>query len=105
MTAPASARVTTSVPAGDAVQLRPLGRIAVVALTLPGLAVASLSDFGLLWFVPYAGAGAVLAIRRPRTSIGWLLLALAWALAFAGIGTVDPSTLPVDAVPALPDIA
>ena len=62
----------------------------IVALGLP-LAVAS--GLGLLWFVPFAGVGAVVAIRRPGTSIGWLLLALAWA---HGLASFDPgATVPL----------
>jgi len=50
--------------------------------------VGAPSGFGVFWFVPYAGVGALLAIRRPRTSIGWILLGIGWCLAMATI-TVD----------------
>jgi hypothetical protein len=65
-------------------ELGRLGRIAVIAIVIAGALVAALvtpSGFGLVWFIPFAGIGALLAIRRPRTSIGWILLALAWLLA------------------------
>jgi hypothetical protein len=65
-------------------QQRPLGRAAsgVVLLLAVAAAVVGLpSGFGLLWAVPYGGVGALVAIRRPRTSIGWLLIAFAWAFA------------------------
>ena len=70
---------------------RPLGlagRLAVGAIVVAGMIVGAPSGFGVFWFVPYAGVGALLAIRRPRTSIGWILLGIGWCLAMATI-TVD----------------
>jgi hypothetical protein len=43
----------------------------------------------LAGFVPYAGVGTILAVRRPRNPIGWLLLAIGWTFAV--------SFLPIDA--------
>jgi hypothetical protein len=74
----------------------PLGRparVALAALMIAGAVVAAPSGIGLVWFVPYAGVGTLLAIRRPGTSIGWLLLALSWGIALV--------MTPVDATPAL----
>jgi hypothetical protein len=76
----------------------PLGRharLALGALFIAGALVAAPSGIGLVWFVPYAGVGTLLAIRRPGTSIGWLLLALSWGMALV--------MTPVDATPALFD--
>jgi hypothetical protein len=67
------------------------GRAGVLLLDLAGLPIAVISGFGLLWYLPNAAVGTLLAIRRPRTSIGWLLLALAWV-------TVG-SAFPLDATP------
>lgn len=71
--------------------IRPLGvagRIAVLGLVILGAVVAAPSGIWLLMFVPYAAVGALLVIRRPRTSIGWLLLGLAWSFAVVTV-TVD----------------
>jgi hypothetical protein len=60
------------------------GRIAVVVLVLIGGFVGAGTQLGLIWlpiYVPFAAVGALLAIRRPRTSIGWLLLAQGWMFA------------------------
>ena len=53
--------------------------IILLAVVAAGFVVATSSGFALLWFVPYAGVGALLAIRRPQTSIGWLLLGLSFS--------------------------
>jgi hypothetical protein len=58
------------------------GRVAVVGLVAAGAFVGAGS--GLIWlvpFIPFAGVGALLAIRRPRTSIGWILIGLGWSFA------------------------
>lgn len=63
---------------------RPLGlvgRIAVLGLVVLGAIVATPSGMGLLLFLPYAAVGGILMVRRPRTSIGWLLLGMAWSFA------------------------
>jgi hypothetical protein len=65
---------------------RPLGwpgRIAVIALVVPALLVGLTSGYGVLAVAPYGFVGVFLAIRRPRNSVGWLLLALGWAFGFA----------------------
>jgi hypothetical protein len=63
---------------------RQLGRVAsgvVWLVVAAAVVVGAPSGFGLLWAIPYGGVGAVLAIRRPSSSIGWLLIAFAWAFA------------------------
>jgi hypothetical protein len=52
------------------------GRLALVGLVIGGAIVGVTSPTGPtgLEFIPYAGIGALLVIRRPRTSIGWILL-------------------------------
>lgn len=63
-------------------------RLAAI-LALPAAAaaivVAAMSGFALVPVVPSAGVGALLAIRRPRMSIGWLLLVMAWLYALATV--------------------
>jgi hypothetical protein len=59
------------------------GRLVLAGLLLAGLVVSIPSGFGVLWFVPYAGVGTLLVIRRPRTSIGWILIGIGWCLAIA----------------------
>ena len=63
------------------------GQFAVVALVVAGAVIANAdpTKLGLLWYIPFAAVGALLVIRRPRTSIGWILLALSWAHAIVTI--------------------
>ena len=68
------------------------GRIAVVAVAVLAVAVGLTSGGGLLESAPYGIVGGVLAIRRPRNAVGWLLLAGAWTFAL--------SSVPVPATPA-----
>lgn len=63
-------------------------RLVLGALLLVGAIVAAPSGIGLVWYVPYAGVGTILAIRRPGTSIGWILIALSWGMAIV-MATVD----------------
>jgi hypothetical protein len=60
------------------------GQVAVAIVVLAGAFVGTGSQLGPVWlliYVPFAGVGALLAIRRPQTSIGWLLLAQGWMFA------------------------
>jgi hypothetical protein len=68
--------------------LRGTLRIALATSLLAGTVLATSSWFGLLWFVPYASVGTLLAARRPRNVIGWLLLAVGWCFAIT-VTTVD----------------
>jgi hypothetical protein len=65
------------------------GRILLTLLFAGGLYVALPSALGLLFFVPYALIGTLLAIRRPGNSIGWLLVSIGWMLALLDIAPID----------------
>ena len=49
-------------------------RLAIVGLVIGAAFLSTTSPFGPagLLSLPYAAMGAVLVIRRPQTSIGWL---------------------------------
>ena len=83
---------TPSPDAGSAVKApRPLGasgRIVVTILVVAGAVVAASGGIGLLLYVPYAGVAALLVIRRPRNSIGWILMSLSWEFALR-LATID----------------
>ncbi len=53
-------------------------RILIVGLVIGAAIFTATSPIGPvgLGFIPYAGVGALLIIRRPRTSIGWILLGM-----------------------------
>lgn len=76
--------------------VRPLGRIATTILVL---LVASLipllvrGGLGLYIVPPYSVVGVILAVRRPRNPIGWLLIAL-------GVGFAVLLVPGIDATPA-----
>jgi hypothetical protein len=72
------------------------GRAAVVGLLLGGAILASFDVITLGQYLPYAFVGGVLAIRRPRNAIAWLLI----AIAFAFIGTSLPPDLDLAALAA-----
>ena len=57
-----------------------LGQIVIVVLFVAGCVVAASNIYGLIYFIPFGAVGALLAIRRPGTAIGWILIALAWCL-------------------------
>ena len=58
-----------------------LGRILLAAVFAAGLVVGSASGLGLGLYVPFAGVGVYLALRRPRMSIGWMLFGVGWGFA------------------------
>jgi hypothetical protein len=69
---------------------RPLGlpgRIAVTAFVVLVLLVGLTSGTGLFEAAPYGLVGGFLTIRRPRSSIGWLLLLGAWSFAVSSLTT------------------
>ena len=51
----------------------------VAAIVLAGVPSAVLSGVAVLVYLPYALVGALLAFRRPRNPIGWLLIGVGWA--------------------------
>ena len=63
-----------------------VGRVALVGLLVAGAAWASLDPFTFVFFLSYAGVGALLVIRRPSNAIGWLVL----VIAFGFVGTTIP---------------
>ncbi len=76
---------------------RPLGvvgRILLLTLLVFGLFLARLDPFTLFFYTSYAAIGAVLVIRRPGNSIGWLLV----AIAFGFIGTTTELQLDATAL-------
>jgi hypothetical protein len=77
---PTADQATPATP--GVVELGGPARIVVVALVLAGLVFAIPGGISLIFYVPFGTVGALLAIRRPRTSIGWLLVAVAFGFAF-----------------------
>jgi hypothetical protein len=64
------------------------GRITVIVLVAVALVVGLTSGgTGLFEAAPYGLVGGFLAIRRPRSSIGWLLLLGAWSFAVSSVTT------------------
>jgi hypothetical protein len=58
-----------------------LGRILLAAVFAAGLVLGYSSGLGLALYIPFAGVGAFLALRRPRMTIGWMLFAVGWSFA------------------------
>lgn len=73
-----------------------VGRAAIGVLYVLGCAAAAIALAGLLAsgspsaysliiltiaYIPYATVGSILATRRPRNAIGWMLIALGWVFA------------------------
>jgi hypothetical protein len=65
-----------------------IARAVLVALIVVGAAAATADPFTLLFYISYAVMGGILVARRPRHTIGWLLLGI--GIAFLGI-TTTPS--------------
>ena len=67
-------------------------RLGLAILLAAGLFVATISDpFPTVFFLSYALVGGLLAIRRPRNSVSWLLI----AIAFSFIGTTSRPALDI----------
>ena len=65
---------------GDA--LGRAGQVAVLGIVGAGVYVGLGNGALPVWlvpFIPFAGIGALLAIRRPRSPIGWILIGLGWS--------------------------
>ena len=78
-------------------------RLAIVGLVIGAALLSTTSPIGLtgILSLPYSVMGAVLVIRRPRTSIGWLLIGVGLCFALISVpvtgtpeefadGSVDP---------------
>ena len=51
----------------------------------------TLTDFaGTMFFVAFAGIGALLVSRLPRNTVGWLLIAMGWGLMIASVHVTAP---------------
>jgi len=63
------------------------GRLALVGLVIGAAILGVTSPFGPtgLEFLPYVGVGALLVFRRPRTSIGWILLGVGSCFALVSV--------------------
>ncbi len=70
------------------------GRVTLIGLLAAGTILATFDLITLGFFVSYATVGAYLIFRRPRNTIGWLLL----AIGFGFIGTSVPPDLDVGAL-------
>jgi uncharacterized membrane protein len=68
-----------------------VGRIVLVALLLASVPLVAIDLVTFVQYAPYAAAGGVLAIRRPRHVVGWLLIGIGFAL----LGTTTPPWLDV----------
>jgi len=76
MRPPDGARTSTNETLGRA------GQAAVLGIVFAGVYVGAGSGVVPIWllpFTPFAGIGALLAIRRPRSPIGWILIGLGWS--------------------------
>ena len=61
-----------------------LGRgILILVSFAAGALVSAIAGSALIVYVPYASVGAILAIRRPGNTLGWLLTAIAWSFALS----------------------
>jgi hypothetical protein len=58
-----------------------LGRIVLAGVFAVGLVLGYSSGLGLFLYIPFAGVGAFLALRRPRMPIGWMLFGVGWGFA------------------------
>lgn len=67
----------------------------VLSLAL-GIGVALFDPAALVTYLPYAGVGAVLVVRRPRNPIGWILV----GVAIATLLTTVPPDMDVSAIAA-----
>jgi hypothetical protein len=70
------------------------GLVLLAVLLVAGTLAAAADPFTLLFFTSYAVIGAFLVYRRPRNSIGWLLV----GIGFAFIGTTTRGSYDLDAL-------
>src|SRR5439155_27309702 len=78
----------------------------VVVIALAGLLVALVNrTTWAAWIVylPYTCAGALLAIRRPRNWIGWLLIAIRWGFLAGFLNALpNPTAIGAGTAPPIP---
>jgi hypothetical protein len=62
-------------------------RLAIVGLVMGAAFLSTMTPYGLggLLSLPYAAMGAILVVRRPRTSIGWLLMGVGLCFALISV--------------------
>ena len=84
---------------------RALRWLAVAASSLAGagLILAAGDPVTVLFHLPYAGIGALLAVRRPAILVGWLLMALGWGGLFAWLRVSGDRAALAAGTAALPD--
>jgi hypothetical protein len=82
----------TTWPEGRAIALT--GQLAIVGLVLAEAFLAATNSNGPsgLGFIPYSAVGAVLVIRRPRTSIGWILVGMGFSFALVSISVTGTAS-------------
>jgi hypothetical protein len=76
---------------------RPLGiagRVLLLLVLAIGCGLARYDAFTMLFYSSYAAVGALLAFRRPRNTLGWLLV----AIAFGFVGTTTSPAVDVAAL-------
>ncbi|TMB48314.1 MAG: hypothetical protein E6J50_10290, partial [Chloroflexi bacterium] len=80
----------------------------VVVIALAGLLVALVNrTTWAAWIVylPYTCAGALLAIRRPRNWIGWLLIAIGWGFLAGFLNALaNPTAIGAGTAPPIPTL-
>jgi len=68
--------------------------VLVTTLLLAGIVLTFAGanhPLGLGLFLPYAVVGAVLAVRRPRNPIGWVLIATGWSFMAGTVWAMGPA--------------
>lgn len=85
--------VRRSRPVPITTALRLLWKIGVIAVAVATAILAVPSGIVAFWVTPFAIIGAVLAIRRPGVSIGWILLGMAWSFVLGSTVGIDPDQI------------
>jgi hypothetical protein len=76
------------------------GRVVLVLLVLLGVVLGRGDPFTFFFFLSYASVGALLAVRRPRNVIGWLLVGIGCGFAATTVPvSFDPAALLAGAAP------
>src|SRR5215216_5882550 len=66
----------------------------VIALVLGGFLIGTMNLGGAIVYLPYGAIGGLLAIRRPRTAMGWLLIGIGLAFVTGSM----PAVVSADAI-------